>query len=487
MAASLEHLPVLILATRTRLVRQIHERLNEFGVGHGVVAAELREYLDLFQPVQVASADTIYRRCLAGGHMPLPPARVVIFDECHLAGANTRAQILEQYSSAVTIGFTATPARKSGRSLCEVFDELILGPTTQVLIDAGMLVKPRIFSVPVLSESELRDLPKDTSADYAVGETARVMSRPKLVGDVVLNWQRIAAGLPTIIFVCNKAQGAETCDRFTAAGIAAELITDSDDEETREAAIGRLERGETTIIINCFLMSYGVDIPSVKVIVLARPTRSLAMFLQMVGRGMRPAAGKDSVIIIDHGRVIESLGLPTDDFNWSLDEDRNVNQEAREAAERRQVVEKPMTCPECSSIWLASEMGTRCSQCGWAPRPIARPVIVRDAELHELGSATAPAAAISPSSPEVVSFFTQAVTWYANHWPARWQDRPNGGRGWAWIKTKERFKIPEVVKIPRRFWEISPAPVTPEVGGWLHSRHIRDTRSRRPQGRSSWG
>jgi superfamily II DNA or RNA helicase len=477
LAASLAGLRVLILATRTRLVRQIHERLEAFGVAHGVIAAEMPGLLDRFQPVQVASADTLYRRCLGDGHTPLPAADVVIFDEAHLATAGSRMAILEQYPQAVHLGFTATPARKSGTSLSAAFERLILGPTILDLILAGMLVRARIFNVPVVTSEELKALPKDAANDYAVGALGGLLSRPKLVGDVVQNWLQIASGKRTIVFACSKAHGAQLVEEFTRAGVAAELLTDQDDDTAREAVIARLESGQTRIIVNCFLMAYGVDLPTVECIVLARPTRSLVMYLQMVGRGLRPAPGKDHCILIDHGRVVENLGLPTGDFGWSLDERRNVNREALEKHTRAAVTEKPRTCPECHHMWLVSEMGNACQACGWTPTVAAKPVVVQHAQLGELEDDAAPA--VSPYSPDVRQFFREAIGWYAQRWVDRWNAKPKSGRWWAWVKTRERFGLDESTRMPSGLWEIAEATPTAATDGWLKSRHIRDCRSRR--------
>jgi superfamily II DNA or RNA helicase len=125
LAASSGSLRVLILATRTRLVRQWHERLVSFGVAHGVIAAELPELRNYSALVQVASADTLHRRAVADQRMQLPPADLVIFDESHLAAADTRLGLLDSYPGAVRIGFSATPARKSGCGLGAVFDTLV--------------------------------------------------------------------------------------------------------------------------------------------------------------------------------------------------------------------------------------------------------------------------------------------------------------------------------------------------------------------------
>ena len=475
-AAAHAGLRILIIATRTRLVRQIHERLESFGLDHGVIAASLPELLRMNCTIQVASADTLYRRALVDERMPLLPADIIIFDEAHLAAADSRVAIINAYPGALLVGFSATPARKSGLTLNAIFDRLILGPSTLELIAMNMLVKPRIFNVPVMSAADLKALPKDATSDYQPGELGHLMSRPKLLGDVVSNWLRIANGKRTIAFAVSKSHGAELVQEFSRAGVSAELLTDQDDEDQREAVIKRLENGETTVVVNCFLLSYGVDLPSVECIVLARPTRSLAMYLQMTGRGLRPAPGKDFCILIDHGRVVENLGVPTLDFSWSLDEGHNVNQNAREVQRRLSVSEKPRTCPECKYTWTVSEEGSRCTSCGWAPQPKQRPVATIRADLVEL-NVRAPVVAVH--SPETATFYTEAVTWYAQRWPQRWAERPKSGRWWAWSQTRAKFQIADSIKMPGRFWEAEPAnSVSRATAGWLQHSLIRFAKQR---------
>src|SRR5262249_35761750 len=160
---------------------------------------------------------------------------------------------------------------------------------------------------------------KDSDSDYQTTALGALMSRPKLVGDVLENWLRIARGKRTLIFAVNKGHAAALLESFQRQGISAEMLTDEDDELTRDEAIARLESGSTQILLSCFLLSYGTDIPPVECIVLARPTRSLVMYLQMVGRGLRPSpdTGKRDCILIDHGHVVETLGLPQSDFGWT--------------------------------------------------------------------------------------------------------------------------------------------------------------------------
>ena len=328
MAALSADLRVLVLASRTRLVRQIHERFVAFEVRHGVIAAPLPELRNYSAPVQVGSIDTLYRRAIVSGKMPMPAADLVIMDESHLATAKTRLRVLDSYPKALRLGFTATPARKSGLSLAAAFDRLVLGPSVSDLTAAGVLVPTRIFNTPLVTPEELSALPKDIDSDFQSKDLGELLIRPKLIGDVVANWLRIAKGKRTLCFAVDKTHAAALLESFRRQGIAAEMLMDTDDEVMREQVIGRLESGDTMVVINCFLMSYGVDIPSIQCIILARPTRSLTMYLQMVGRGLRASPGKTHCILIDHGHVVENLALPQTVHEWTLDDGRNVNAEA---------------------------------------------------------------------------------------------------------------------------------------------------------------
>jgi DNA repair protein RadD len=472
-------LRVLVLATRTRLVRQIHDRLDSMDVRHGVIAASLPGLTAWSQLVQVASVDTLYRRCVAGNKMPLPGADVVVFDEAHLALGASRQAILNSYPNTWQFGFTATPAKTSGASLRDQFDALILGPSATDLVAAGTLVRPRIFNTPIVSAKDLRAVGTDSKTnDYRTSKLSALMSRPKLIGDVIENWLAIANGQRTLVFACDKAHGAELLLKFRQAGVAAEQLTDDDDDDTREEVIARLEAGVTMVVINCFLLSYGIDIPLVDCVVLARPTRSVVMYLQSIGRGMRPAPGKEYFTLIDHGRVIDSLGRPLYERDWSLDSSSNVNAEARERMERQSVDEKPRTCRECKCSWLITEEGANCPSCGWHPTPIAKPVQVVDAQLVESKE--------TPVDREAMEkFYREACQWYAHRWPDRWQEKPNSGRYWSWSQTRTKFKRPADEAIPRKFWDLQLCPTSVETAGWLKSQMIRYAKGKAKETRAA--
>jgi DNA repair protein RadD len=475
LAAFMAGLRVLILATRTRLVKQLHERLNAFDTPHGVIANPLPELRNYSALVQIASVDTLHRRAVVNEHIPLPAADVVIFDEAQLATADTRLGILDSYPEAVRIGFTATPARKSGRSLAAAFNVLILGRSIRELTAAGVLVPLRIFNTPVVTTKELRSVPKDNDGDYQPAALGDLLSRPKLVGDVLENWLRIAKGKRTLVFAVNKTHGAALLADFLRQGIRAEMLTDQDEEATREEVIARLERGETHIVVNCFLLSYGADIPAVECIVLARPTRSLTMFLQMVGRGLRPSpeTGKHTCILIDHGRCCEYLGLPQSDFGWNLDDTRNASREASERA--KSAAETMRTCPECTAIWLTSEQGNACPECGWKPLPKSKPIAAQDADLEEMADVED-----QPTSNDqrVTCFYREACGYFARRNPDKWMEKPKSVRWRAWCETRAKFRFAETEKKPGHYWDLSPFGPSVEVSGWLQHRIIKFARSR---------
>lgn len=464
---------VLILATRTRLVKQLHDRLDAYRIAHGILAASMPGHIDWARRAQIASVDTLYRRCIVDRKMPLPSADVVVFDEAHLALGASRQKILDAFPEAMVFGFTATPAKTSGAPLREQFDELVLGPTVTQLIASGNLVKPRVFHMPVVTTKELKSVAKDSkTGDYVNGELSRVMSRPKLVGDVVQNWLRIANGKRTLVFACDKGHGIGLVTEFRRAGVSCEQLTDADDEATREEVIGRLESGATKVVVNCFLLSYGIDIPAVECVVLARPTRSVTLYLQAVGRGMRPADGKTHMLLIDHGRVVENLGPPAYDRDWSLDDDNaNKSQAEKLAKQRKASKEHERQCRECECSWLVSEDGNNCPNCGWRFMPKAKPVEVEAADL-------APLDEIAAERGEMDRFYAEAVSWYASRWPERWQQKQSSGRWWAWVQTRAKFKRGDDERIPSQYWRAQPRAPSAETAGWLKAQLIRYAKSR---------
>jgi hypothetical protein len=135
---------------------------------------------------------------------------------------------------------------------------------------------------------------------------------------------------------------------------------------------------------------------------------------------------------------------------------------------RKSVTEKPRTCAECSNMWLVSENGPVCDNCGWRPDPNAKVIVVEDADLAEINATSPP---VSPQSPEVLQFFREALYCYARSKPDKWQSKPTGGRWCAWKQTCERFTFREG-RAPQFVWDAQPVTTSRPTTGWLKSRQI---------------
>ncbi len=238
----------------------------------------------------------------------------VIVHNCHHVTKNSGYDvILQQYPKAKVLGVTATPCRLDGKGLDYAFEHLVLGPTVQSLIDQGHLSPFRAFKgmCPDLSDQKVRH------GDYQVHELADTMSDTLLLGDLVRAYKELADGLQTIVFAVNIEHSMSIVRRYRESGIEAEHIDGSTPDLQRAAILRRFKDGQTKVLSNVGIVTEGFDVPACSCVQLARPTKSLSLYLQMVGRALRPHPGK-TAIILDHGSNIEEHGLPTDGHEWTL-------------------------------------------------------------------------------------------------------------------------------------------------------------------------
>jgi superfamily II DNA or RNA helicase len=207
----------LFLAHRKELLDQCHERLAEFGVDSSIVRED-DPRIDLAKPVQVASVQTMVRRL---DRFAADAFDLVIVDECHHIRAATYEKILQHFSAAkAVIGLTATPCRRDGRGLAESFDGIVQTASLKQLIADGYLVPVRMFRGERIDLSEVRI----HKGDYALGELGERMNNSGLVGNIVTEWQRLAADRQTVVFATTVAHSQSIRDRFREAGIRAEHI-----------------------------------------------------------------------------------------------------------------------------------------------------------------------------------------------------------------------------------------------------------------------
>ncbi|TGH25749.1 MAG: DEAD/DEAH box helicase [Aphanocapsa feldmannii 277cI] len=317
--AALRGRRVGILVHRNELMRQSSRALERLGVAHGRIAAG--RGMALGHTVQVAAVQTLVRRLLQ-----LPPDyfHLLIIDEAHHATAGSWRKVLGHFPTARVLGVTATPCRGDGQGLGVCFEEMVLGPSAAELTEQGYLAPARVFIPP--GPLDARHLRKRLG-DYDMREAQEELSGPRLLGDVVEHYQHHLAGQTAIAFCCSVRHAEAIAEQFHQAGVTAASIDGRMDAVEREQLLQRLEVGELRVLTSCALIGEGIDVPSVGGCILLRPTASLALHLQMIGRCLRPAAGKAQAIVLDHVGNVRRLGHHLDPIAWTLEGQAKRQQE----------------------------------------------------------------------------------------------------------------------------------------------------------------
>jgi superfamily II DNA or RNA helicase len=300
---------IAILLHRRELVDQVDRYLTALGIPHGIIAAGYRT--DIAAAVQVCSVPSVVH-CLGA----LAGVDLMIVDEAHHGPSKTWLKIFAAHPKAWLLGVTATPQRLDGRGLNDIFDALICGPSVRELEELGFLTPAIVYGPPLVPDlSHIHRI----GGDYVTSEIDRIMQSPTLVGDAVEHWRQYAADRATIAFCTSIAHSQAVCERFLDIGVRAVHVDGETPDDERRIAIAGLADGSTQVLSNCGLISEGVDVPELGALVILRPTASLTLHLQMLGRVGRPYEGKTHSVILDHAGNCFRLGLPNDEHKWSLE------------------------------------------------------------------------------------------------------------------------------------------------------------------------
>lgn len=298
---------VLLLVHRKELINQAAEKIFALGIPYGVIAAGYTPAPS--QWVQIASVQTAIRRKLPF-HFDL-----IIIDEAHHSTANSYRDIVNQYPNAKILGFTATPCRTDGSGFQEDFDHLVCGPQIMDLIKQGYLVAPKMFISPL--KFDLGSV-KKTAGDYNEKALAELMDKKHIIGGVIENWKKRAEGKRTLVFAISVEHSKHVVQAYRDGGYTAEHVDGTTPSDERDAIFKRFKSGKTLILSNVGIATEGTDIPAVECVQLLRPTLSLSLYLQMVGRALRLFAGKDIAIVLDHANLVFEHGWPHENRHWTL-------------------------------------------------------------------------------------------------------------------------------------------------------------------------
>ena len=368
-----KHKRVLVLAHRREIIKHTSAKLRAHGVRHGVIMATMDDALRPQEPVQVAAVATLWVRAVRSDKIKLPPADLIVIDEAHHTVATTYTKIIAAYPDAAVLGCTATPVRGDGRGLGGIFTALIEAPQVGPLIEEGHLVRSLCYA-PV--DPDLRGV-RTQAGDYVESQLAERMDRPKLVGDIVTHWHKYGQRRRTVAFACSVAHSIHIRDEFVKSGVRAEHLDGTTQIAERDAILARLASGDTEVVTNCMVLTEGFDCPDIGCIILARPTKKMGLFRQMIGRGLRPADGKFDCLIIDHSGAVLRHGLPEDHVEWTLDPDRHARAPAHTARLERKVAGL-LECTRCDALRLG---GKPCPSCGFLPQRPAQYVAHVEGEL----------------------------------------------------------------------------------------------------------
>jgi len=343
---------VYFLVHKKNLVNQISERCKRYGLRHGFIAGNrTKQY---YLPAQVCSVQSLKNRL---NEVPQPD--LLIIDEAHHSNAGTWKDILDFYKDSVyVLGVTATPWRGDGQGLGDVFSDLVLGPLPAELVQMGNLVMPEYYNFKPLAD--FTKIKKDKNGEYKADDLFKEMDKPAITGNAVEEYKRLAPGEPAIYSCVNIKHADNVAAAFNEAGFKAVSINGTFEDAEIKKAFNGLANGSIQILTFCDLISEGTDIPAVSVVGMLRRTMSLSLYLQIVGRGLRPMEGKERCLILDHVGNQKLHGHPLMTREWTLegmqkrkrkDTDEQIDNEYKDCTECFRTYEKiHAACPYCGFV-----------------------------------------------------------------------------------------------------------------------------------------
>lgn len=315
--AAVPNTKILIVAHRKELVEQISTWLDRFQVEHGVIISGRKRNLD--NSIQVASIQTYTNKANQALMDSFSPDFIII-DEAHHTVAQTYQSLWSKYPKAWKLGVTATPYRLSHEPFRSLYSCLITSPSMKDFISHGYLSE-YVYMVDNPNGDMLKAIDdikqKSNTGDYVVSTLLKKLNVDKYVKYAVACYLRYAKDKKGIVYAISVEHGKKLCNAYESVGVSAEFIDSNTPRKEREDIVDRFRRGETKIMVNCNIFSEGFDCPDIEFIQMTRPTYSLSMYMQQVGRGLRPMRNGSKCIILDNAGMFKKFGLPSDSRPWA--------------------------------------------------------------------------------------------------------------------------------------------------------------------------
>lgn len=345
---------VIWIAHRRELIEGTSNTFSDAGIPHSLLMGGAHHNPRL--RVTIASVASLVNRL---DH--IRPPKLLITDECHHATASQYDQVIRwvEAHGGKSLGLTATPWRLSGEGLDSHYQQMVQGPPVAWLIANGYLSDYRAYAPAAPDLTGVHTI----AGDYVKGEIEQVMTGKAIIADCVSHWRRYAAGQRTIGFAVTVQHSQMMAEEFLRAGIPAAHVDANTPDHIRRQHILNFATGHLTVLWNCGLFSEGLDLSAIarrdvtiECVIQARPTKSLTMHLQQLGRGLRrkpyPAT------LIDLCGNLARLGLPDHPHEWTL-AGRPKGKRGGQGGEPAPLVRKCQSCDVMIPLVLSA-----CPHCG---------------------------------------------------------------------------------------------------------------------------
>ena len=305
-----EGIRILIVAHRRELIEQIKATVKRMGLNADNQLSVINN-----QTIIVESIQTISRRIAT---IEFAPSLVVI-DEAHHALAKTYKMMWDAWPDARFLGLTATPCRLNGKGFTDLFDVLVQSWDIPTFIKEKWLATYDFVSIKADSRTQqlISSLKKrGADGDYQVKEMDAMLNKRPSIERLYNCVTEFARNRKGFVYAINIDHARSIAEHYQSKGVNAVAIDSHTPVKERERIISSFRSGELQVLVNVDIFSEGFDCPDVEFIQLARPTLSLAKYLQMVGRGLRPSKGKKNCMIIDNVGLYRVFGLPSQIWDW---------------------------------------------------------------------------------------------------------------------------------------------------------------------------
>ena len=365
----------------------------------------------------------------------LPIPDVILVDEAHHALARSYQRILKQFPKAIVLLFTATPHRTGRMQLDQIADDIIVGQSIHELTDKGFLAPFRYFQPPNDFDSKL--LKRGSTGDFTNESMQEAMST-RIFGHIVKQYKRIASGMQAVVYTYSIDSAHKIAAEFNESGITARSVNGKTPQDMRDHIVRMFRDQRIKILVNVNLFTEGVDLPNVDCVIMARPTASLALYLQFSMRCLNPRPGK-TAIIIDHANNFKTFGYPDDDRDWK----RAIKSGKQKS---QTLLTDPglaiVTCDYCFAVVKASEVKDgKCPVCG-KPIKVHEAKPVSDVDLVEATKERQKAIHEIVKSDLLKSVATKSVSELHSLRELQAYAKLHGYKsGWAWLQAKRRGLI----------------------------------------------